>query len=68
MVLSYHGMPELLYQWGDPYYDFCKITTDLLKQELLSRTDNKLLNEKLCLTDDFFVITFQSRFGIAQWL
>ncbi|WP_159818255.1 ferrochelatase [Colwellia sp. 20A7] len=68
LVLSYHGMPELFYQWGDPYYDFCKITTDLLKKELLSRSDSNLLSEKLHLTDDFFVMTFQSRFGKAQWL
>lgn len=60
LVLSYHGMPELFYQWGDPYYDFCKITTDLLKQELQSRAVE--------LSDEFFVMTFQSRFGKAQWL
>ena len=60
LVLSYHGMPELFYQWGDPYYDFCKITTDLLKQELLNRSVN--------LTEECFVMTFQSRFGKATWL
>ena len=60
LVLSYHGMPELFYQWGDPYYDFCQITTDLLKQELLSRTVN--------ISEECFVMTFQSRFGKAAWL
>lgn len=60
LVLSYHGMPELFYQWGDPYYDFCKITTDLLKEELLTRS--------LGFSDDDFVMTFQSRFGKAKWL
>jgi len=60
LVLSYHGMPELFHQWGDPYYDFCQITTDLLKNELLSRS--------LGLTDDDFIMTFQSRFGKAKWL
>lgn len=55
LVLSYHGMPELFYQWGDPYYDFCQITTNLLKKEL-------------GLADEFFVMTFQSRFGKAKWL
>jgi len=64
LVLSYHGMPELFHQWGDPYYDFCQITTDLLKQELLSSSLNKELN----LTDECFVMTFQSRFGKAKWL
>ncbi|WP_114325135.1 ferrochelatase [Candidatus Colwellia aromaticivorans] len=60
LVLSYHGMPELFYQWGDPYFDFCQITTDLLKKELLARS--------LGLTDETFVMTFQSRFGKAKWL
>jgi len=64
LVLSYHGMPELFHQWGDPYYDFCQITTDLLKQELLSRSLGKELN----LTEECFVMTFQSRFGKAKWL
>jgi len=60
LVLSYHGMPELFHQWGDPYYDFCQITTDLLKAELSTRS--------LGLSDDDFVMTFQSRFGKAKWL
>lgn len=60
LVLSYHGMPELFYQWGDPYFDFCQATTDLLKKELLGRS--------IDLTDDHFVMTFQSRFGKAKWL
>jgi len=60
LVLSYHGMPELFYLRGDPYFDFCQITTDLLKKELLARS--------LGLTDETFVMTFQSRFGKAKWL
>jgi len=60
LVLSYHGMPELFYQWGDPYLDFCQITTDLLKKELLARS--------IDLTDEHLVMTFQSRFGKAKWL
>ena len=59
LVLSYYGMPELFYQWGDPYFDFCQITTDLLKKALLARS--------LGLTDETFVMTFQSRFGKAKW-
>jgi len=68
LVLSYHGMPELFYQWGDPYYDFCQITTNLLKQELLQRALNNPSNKTLSLADDAFVMTFQSRFGKAEWL
>jgi ferrochelatase len=68
LVLSYHGMPELFYQWGDPYYDFCQITTNLLKQELIQRAKNNSIDKSLSLTDDAFVMTFQSRFGKAEWL
>jgi len=60
LVLSYHGMPELFHQWGDPYYDFCQITSELLKEELCTRS--------LGLSMDDFVMTFQSRFGKAKWL
>lgn len=55
LVLSYHGMPERNLHLGDPYYCFCKITT-------------KLLVEKLGLTEEQYITTFQSRFGKAKWL
>ena len=55
LVLSYHGMPKLFLDNGDPYYCFCHKTT-------------RLLAEKLGLTEDQFVMTFQSRFGKAEWL
>ncbi|MBL0710625.1 MAG: ferrochelatase [Colwellia sp.] len=60
LVLSYHGMPELFCQWGDPYYELCQLTTELLTAELLTRS--------LMLSTDDFVMTFQSRFGKAKWL
>ncbi|TYK65891.1 ferrochelatase [Colwellia echini] len=72
LVLSYHGMPELFRAWGDPYYDFCQTTTNLLKQELLTNglsldgeSDEK---NSLAFTDDEIIMTFQSRFGKAEWL
>ena len=55
LVLSYHGMPKRNLELGDPYYCFCVKTT-------------RLLVEKLGLTDDDYVMTFQSRFGKATWL
>lgn len=64
LVLSYHGMPELFYQWGDPYFEFCQTTTALLKKTLQSRSSD----EAITFDDDFFVMTFQSRFGKAEWL
>ncbi len=60
LVLSYHGMPELFRKWGDPYYDFCCETTSLLK--------GILLESGLGFTDDEIIMTFQSRFGKAEWL
>lgn len=55
LVLSYHGMPERNLHLGDPYYCFCAKTT-------------RLVTEKLGLSQDEFVMTFQSRFGKAKWL
>jgi protoporphyrin/coproporphyrin ferrochelatase len=60
LVLSYHGMPEQFRKWGDPYYDFCQETTLLLKRVLLEHN--------LGFTDDEIIMTFQSRFGKAEWL
>ncbi|MGJ8692254.1 MAG: ferrochelatase [Thalassotalea sp.] len=55
LVLSYHGMPKLFLENGDPYYCFCHKTT-------------RLLAENLGLAENDFVMTFQSRFGKAEWL
>ena len=55
LVLSYHGMPERNLHLGDPYYCFCMKTT-------------RLVVEKLGLTEDDYITTFQSRFGKAKWL
>jgi len=59
LVVSYHGMPQLFSDWGDPYADFCQETTQLLLTEL-KKTD--------LLSDDDIVMSYQSRFGKAQWL
>ena len=55
LVLSYHGMPKHFLDCGDPYYCFCAKTT-------------RLLADKLSLDEQDFVMTFQSRFGKAEWL
>lgn len=60
LVLSYHGMPKLFHDWGDPYYDYCKVTTDLLVQALH--------NKNISISADDCLMTFQSRFGKAEWL
>ena len=55
LVLSYHGMPKLFLENGDPYYCFCTKTT-------------RLVMEQLGWQEQDYVMTFQSRFGKAEWL
>jgi ferrochelatase len=55
MIASYHGMPEDYVTKGDPYLKQCSETTALLRKKL------KLDDEKL-------LMTFQSRFGTAEWI
>jgi protoporphyrin/coproporphyrin ferrochelatase len=55
ILASFHGMPAATRSKGDPYYEQCQRTGELIRQQLgLSR-------EKL-------IVTFQSRFGSAEWL
>ncbi|MCA0241698.1 MAG: ferrochelatase [Proteobacteria bacterium] len=55
LLLSFHGVPERSRQLGDPYHDQCQRTAALLR-------------ERLALPADRLLVTFQSRFGKAQWL
>jgi ferrochelatase len=55
LVLSFHGVPRRTLDSGDPYHCFCQVTARLLAREL-------------GLTADQWTLTFQSRFGKAQWL
>lgn len=55
LVFSYHGMPKLFLDNGDPYHCLCLQTT-------------RLVVEKLGLDKDKVISTFQSRFGKAEWL
>ena len=55
ILASYHGMPEEYLHKGDPYHCQCAATT-------------RLLREKLKLGEDRLIMTFQSRFGTAEWL
>ncbi|HEX3708612.1 MAG TPA: ferrochelatase [Pseudolabrys sp.] len=55
IIASYHGMPESYVAKGDPYDRHCTETTELLRR-------------KLKLDDDTLMMTFQSRFGLAEWL
>ena len=55
VLASFHGMPKEYAEKGDPYAEQCAITT-------------RLLRERLKLDESRFRMTFQSRFGSAEWL
>ena len=55
MLASFHGIPQDYFDKGDPYYCHCAKTT-------------RLLREALGLTTRQLRMTFQSRFGRAEWL
>jgi protoporphyrin/coproporphyrin ferrochelatase len=55
ILASFHGIPQDYFDKGDPYYCHCTKTT-------------RLLRERLRLDDSKLVMTFQSRFGRAEWL
>jgi ferrochelatase len=55
VVASYHGLPRSYVDRGDPYYAQCVETT-------------RLLRERLGWSADRLLLTFQSRFGRAEWL
>jgi ferrochelatase len=55
VITSYHGMPVEYLQKGDPYHCQCLKTT-------------RLLRDYLGWPADKLMVTFQSRFGPAEWL
>src|SRR5215475_592948 len=55
LLISFHGIPERCTLQGDPYAERCQATARLLADELLLREDE-------------WSVSFQSRFGAAQWL
>lgn len=55
LLMSFHGTPKANFDQGDPYRHECLET-------------GRLLGEALGLDDSQYRITFQSRFGKAEWL
>ncbi|NOQ36450.1 MAG: ferrochelatase [Methylococcaceae bacterium] len=55
LLMSFHGLPAKLTEWGDPYFHQCQQSA-------------KLIAQKLGLKDEQWKIVFQSRFGKAEWL
>jgi ferrochelatase len=55
LVISFHGVPRAALDLGDPYHCACQKT-------------GRLLAEALGLKPEQYHVTFQSRFGAAEWL
>ena len=55
LVMSFHGVPKRSLMRGDPYHCECQKTA-------------RLVAERLGLADNEWAISFQSRFGKAEWL
>ncbi|MGJ8688564.1 MAG: ferrochelatase [Gammaproteobacteria bacterium] len=55
LMFSYHGVPMSYLHSGDPYHCECHKTS-------------RLLADKLGLSEQEYVTTFQSRFGREEWL
>jgi ferrochelatase len=55
LLMSFHGLPKYTLEKGDPYHCECQKT-------------GRLLAEELGLKKEQYAVTFQSRFGKAEWL
>lgn len=55
LIMSFHGVPRFTLERGDPYHCECQKT-------------GRLLAEALHLKPEQFHLSFQSRFGRAEWL
>jgi ferrochelatase len=55
LLMSFHGIPEDYVAAGDPYAEQCRQTA-------------KLLADTLALSEDEWLLTFQSRVGKKAWL
>ena len=55
IVASFHGLPQLQVDRGDPYRAHCETTW-------------RLLREALGMTEEKLRLSFQSRFGPAKWI
>ncbi len=55
LVMSFHGVPHYTLEKGDPYHCEC------LKS-------GRLIAEELGLSKEQYIVSFQSRFGKAEWV
>lgn len=55
LVMSFHGLPKRAVELGDPYQAQCVVTA-------------KLLAGSLRIAPGDYLVSYQSRFGAAEWL
>jgi ferrochelatase len=55
LVMSFHGVPRYTLEKGDPYHCEC------LKS-------GRMIAEELGLSQEQYIVSFQSRFGKAEWI
>jgi len=55
LLMSFHGIPEIYFRRGDPYFCKCQKTA-------------RLLADELNLREGEWSVSFQSRVGIGRWL
>lgn len=55
LLMSFHGVPKYTLEKGDPYFCLCQKT-------------GRLLAEALGLNQNQYLVSFQSRFGAAEWV
>jgi len=55
LLFSFHGLPQKLINYGDPYFAQCLISA-------------RSIAEKLELSNDEWLVSFQSRLGREEWL
>lgn len=55
LIFSFHGLPERYISQGDPYYQQCVETVEMI-------------SAKLGLSESEYCLTFQSRVGREKWI
>ena len=55
LVMSFHGVPRYTLEKGDPYHCECQ-------------KSGRLIAEELGLSTEQYTVSFQSRFGKAEWI
>lgn len=55
LIMTFHGVPQKFISRGDPYFEQC-------------RTSAHLIAESLKLSDEDWMLVFQSRLGTEDWL